>query len=296
MELTQANLMKPLLEAGVHFGHQTKHWNPKMNPYIYGVKNDIHIVNLQLTANAIMKTCEFLKKVVSEGGYIIFVGTKRQAQEIIKSEAQRCGMFYVDHRWLGGCLTNFKTVRKGVGRLEELEKMKENGIFDKLSKKEVSQLTKEMNKLRKNLEGIRNMEHLPQALLIVDSKKENIAVSEANRLGVPVVALVDTNCDPTKINYIIPGNDDAIKSIKLIVSILADVIKEGRDQFLVGKEKESALEGKRLEGEVAVSEEEIEVLLTKEDVRLEEEARAKEKLATRKTKPTKPTKPRSKKL
>jgi len=273
--------MKTLLEAGVHFGHQTKHWNPKMKKYIFGDKNGIYIINLQLTANAIIEAREFLKNIAAEGGYILFVGTKKQAQEIIKSETERCSMFYVDQRWLGGCLTNFKTVRKSIERLNELEKMKETGVFDKLSKKEVSQLTKEMYKLRKNLDGIRNMEHLPQALLIIDSKKEAIAVHEANKLSIPVVALVDTNCDPDKVDHIIPGNDDAMKSIKLIISVLTDAIKEGRDQFLTGKEKASDLvEGKPGE----TSEEEVEELITKEDEKLEEETKKEEKTISKKPK------------
>ena len=286
MALTQTNLMKLLLEAGVHFGHQARHWNPKMAPYIFGEKNRIYIINLQLTANAIIEACEFLKKVASEGGYVLLVGTKRQAQEIIKSEAQRCEMFYVEQRWLGGCLTNFQTVRKGVKRLNELEKMKEDGIFEKLSKKETSQLNKEILKLKKNLEGVRKMEHLPQVLVVIDSKREDIAIREANKLSIPIVALVDTNCDPDKVDYIIPGNDDAIKSIRLILSLLTDAVKEGRDQFLTGREKAEvqAVEEKTAE---AVSDEEVEELITKEDVKLEEETEKEgEKPVAKKTGPS----------
>ena len=278
--------MKLLLEAGVHFGHQARHWNPKMAPYIFGEKNRIYIINLQLTANAIIEACEFLKKVASEGGYVLLVGTKRQAQEIIKSEAQRCEMFYVEQRWLGGCLTNFQTVRKGVKRLNELEKMKEDGIFEKLSKKETSQLNKEILKLKKNLEGVRKMEHLPQVLVVIDSKREDIAIREANKLSIPIVALVDTNCDPDKVDYIIPGNDDAIKSIRLILSLLTDAVKEGRDQFLTGREKAEvqAVEEKTAE---AVSDEEVEELITKEDVKLEEETEKEgEKPVAKKTGPS----------
>ena len=289
MEVTQANLMKMLLEAGVHFGHQTRHWNPKMAPYIFGKKNSIYIINLQLTANAIIKTCEFLKKIAAEGGYVLFVGTKRQAQEIIKSEAERCGAFFVNQRWLGGCLTNFQTVRKGVKRFNELEKMKEEGIFDKLSKKEVSQLTKEMVKLKKNLEGVRNMERLPDVLLVIDSKKEAIAVHEANKLSIPVAALVDTNCDPETIDYIIPGNDDAIKSIKLIVSLVTDAVREGREQFLTGKKKEALAEASEEKATSAVSEEEVEELITKKDVKLEEETKKEERSIAKKPTTRKPT-------
>lgn len=287
MTLTQANLMKSLLEAGVHFGHQTRHWNPKMEPFIFGEKNGIYIINLQLTANAMIEACEFLKKVTSEGGYVLFVGTKKQAHEIIKSEAERCGAFYVTQRWLGGCMTNFQTVRKGVKRLKELEKMKEDGIFDKLSKKEVSQLTKEMFKLNKNLGGIRDMEHLPQALFVIDAKKEDIAIREANKLSIPVVALVDTNCDPDRIDYIIPGNDDAIKSIKFIASVITDTVREGRESFLTGLEKATAHEAEALPN-ASVSEAEVEKLITKEDVQLEEKTKKEQKIVTKpKAKPKK---------
>ena len=277
MTVTQASLMKGLLEAGVHFGHQTRHWNPKMAPYIFGEKNDIYVINLQLTANALIEACEFLKTTAAEGGYILFVGTKKQAHQIVKDEATRCGMFYVDQRWLGGCLTNFQTVRKSVKRYNDLERMKEDGTFKKLSKKEVSQLTKEMVKFRKNLEGIRNMDHLPQVVVVVDSKKEEIAVKEANKLGIPVVALLDTNCDPDRIDHIIPGNDDAIKSIKMIVTLLADSAKEGKDQFLTGREKETAEALKEAALDTSVKEEEVEELITKEDVKLEEETKKEER-------------------
>ena len=287
------NIMKSLLEAGVHFGHQTRHWNPKMDPYIFGEKNGIYIINLQLTANALAEACDFLKKTAAEGGYIIFVGTKRQAQEIIKTEAERCSMFWVNQRWLGGCLTNFQTIKKGVKRLNDLEKMKEDGLFDKLSKKEVSQLSKEMVKLRKNLGGVRKMERLPQAMVVIDSKVEDIAIKEANKLSIPVVALVDTNCDPDRIDYVIPGNDDAIKSVTFMTKILADAVKQGRDEFLVGLEKPAVLPEDLDKPEPGtVTEEEVEKLVVKEDVKLEE-AKKEEKIISKKPaiKPKKKRKP-----
>lgn len=285
MTVTKDSLIKSLLEAGVHFGHQTRHWNPKMAPYIFGEKNGIYIINLQITVNAVIEACEFLKSVAAEGGYVLFVGTKKQAHDIVKAEATRGDIFWVNQRWLGGCLTNFQTVRKSVKRYNKLEKMKEDGIFKKLSKKEVSQLTKEMVKFKKNLEGIRNMEHLPQALVVVDAKKEEIAICEANKLNIPVVALVDTNCNPDKIDYIIPGNDDAIKSIKLITSLLADSVKEGRDQFLTGKEKAAAAKETAEEAEKTTTDQEVEELITEEDVKLEEETKKEEKPIAKK-KPT----------
>jgi len=275
--------MKSLLEAGVHFGHQTRHWNPKMSPYIFGEKNGIYIINLQLTANALTEACDFLKKTASEGGYVLFVGTKKQAQEVIKTEAERCSMFWVNQRWLGGCLTNFQTIKKSVKRLNQLEKMKEDGLFDKLSKKEVSQLSKEMVKLRKNIGGVRKMERLPQAMVVIDSKAEDIAIKEANNLSIPVVALVDTNCDPDRIDYVVPGNDDAIKSVTFMTKVFADAVKEGRDEFLVGLEKPAVVpEDSDKPQPGAVSEEEVEKLITKEDVKLEEETKKEEKTIAKK--------------
>lgn len=284
----KANLMKTLLEAGVHFGHQTRRWNPKMAPYIFGEKNRIYIIDLQHTVNAIIEASNFLNSVAQEGGYILFVGTKKQAQEIIKNEASRCGMFYVDQRWLGGMLTNFQTIRKSVNRLQQLEKMKEDGTFDKLSKKEVSQLTKEIYKLKKNLDGVRNMDRLPKALFIIDSRKEDIAVREAKKLAIPVVALVDTNCDPDMIDYVIPGNDDAIKSIKLILSLMSDAIIEGKNKFLKRIEKEEMEMEERLAQEPKIDlteEEKIEKLIKEEDLKLEEEAKKKRLMAKRRKTP-----------
>ena len=295
MMLDKASMMKALLEAGVHFGHQTRRWNPKMKDYIFGQKNNIYIIDLQRTVGAIIKACEFLSKVAQEGGYILFVGTKRQAQDIIKNEALRCGMFYVDQRWLGGMLTNFQTVRKSVNRLQKLEGMKADGTFGKLSKKEVSQLTKEIYKLKKNLDGVRSMERLPKAVFVIDSRKEDISVREAKKLSIPVAALVDTNCDPDMVNYVIPGNDDAIKSIRLITSLVTDAISEGRQKFLSAIEKEETRMEESLAEEPKINldeEQKIERLIKEEDLKLEEATKAEEA----KTKEKKPAvKPKTKK-
>jgi len=223
--------IKQLLESGVHFGHQTRRWNPKMDKYIFGERNGIHIVNLEKTEDALAKACDFLQTVVSEGKYVLFVGTKKQARQAIVAEAMRCEMYYVQNRWLGGCLTNFETIKKSIKRLDELEKMQNEGLFDKLRKKEVSLLKKEMGKFIKNLEGIRQMKSLPGALFIVDIKKEETAVKEATRLKIPVVGLVDTNSNPDSIDYAIPGNDDAIKSIQLVCSAIANAIIAGREKI-----------------------------------------------------------------
>ena len=218
--------MSNLLEAGVHFGHQTKRWNPTMKEYIYSTRDDIYIMDLQKTVDALEKSYEVLKNIVSEGGKILFVGTKKQAQEVCREEAERTGMFYMTERWLGGTLTNFKTIKNRVYRLEQIENMEKDGTFEKLPKKEVVGLKKEYDKLNKNLCGIRNMEKLPQAVIIVDSTKEYNAIREANRLGIPVFGLIDTNCDPDNIDYIIPGNDDAVKSIKVILGVLNNAAAE----------------------------------------------------------------------
>lgn len=226
------NMMKQLLEAGVHFGHQTKRWNPKMSKYIFGEKNNIYIIDLQKTIECLTRACNFLREQAALGGEILFVGTKKQAQQIIKEEATRCNMYYVHERWLGGTLTNFQTIRKSVNRLVEIETMKNDGTFESLTKKEVAKLTKELNKLTNNLEGIRNMERLPKVVYIVDTKTEETAVREANRLKIPIVALLDTNCDPDNIDYPIPGNDDAIRSIRIITSMITEAILEGRRRFV----------------------------------------------------------------
>ncbi len=220
--------MKQLLEAGVHFGHQTRRWNPKMKPYIFTERNGIYIIDLQKTARKIDEAAEFLRSVSADNGTVLFVGTKSQAQESIEYEADRCGMFFVNQRWLGGTLTNFKTIRSRVARLNEIDKMEENGDFDLLPKKEVIALEHEREKLQKNLGGIRKMDRLPSAVFIVDPRKEHIAVKEARALHIPIVAIVDTNCDPDEVDYIIPGNDDAIRAVKLIAGKMADAVLEGR--------------------------------------------------------------------
>ena len=263
--MVESTLMKNLLEAGVHFGHETKRWNPKMKKYIFGDKNGIYIIDLAKTEKALVKACNFLKKIASEGGYILFVGTKKQAQEIIKQEAARSGMFYVNQRWLGGMLTNFQTIKKSLRRLEELERIKEDGTMAKLSKKEASKLNKEMYKLNKNLEGVRSMDKLPKAMFIIDAKKESIAVKEANILGIPVVALVDTNSNPDVITYVIPGNDDAIRSIKLVTGIVSDSIANGKQVFAAGEakaKKEAEEEAAEEAGEeITVIDEKVEELV-----------------------------------
>ena len=220
--------MKQLLEAGVHFGHQTRRWNPKMAPYIFTERNGIYIIDLQKTVRKVDEAYNFVRDLAMEGKSILFVGTKKQAQESIASEAQRCNMYYVNNRWLGGMLTNFRTIRTRIARLNEIDAMEQRGDFDVLPKKEVIQLLGEREKLEKNLGGIRNMKELPGALFVVDPRKEHIAVTEARILGIPIVGIVDTNCDPDEIDYVIPGNDDAIRAVKLIAGKLADAVLEGR--------------------------------------------------------------------
>ncbi|MDK2917419.1 MAG: small subunit ribosomal protein [Candidatus Petromonas sp.] len=220
--------MKQLLEAGVHFGHQTRRWNPKMAEYIFTERNGIYIIDLQKTVKKMEEAYDFVKSLAAEGKKILFVGTKKQAQESIEKEAKRCDMYYVNQRWLGGMLTNYKTIRKRIDRLVELETMEEDGTFDVLPKKEVIKLRHEKEKLEKFLNGIKTMEGLPDALFIVDPRKEKIAIKEAQILGIPIIAIVDTNCDPDEADYIIPGNDDAIRAVKLITSKIADAVIEGR--------------------------------------------------------------------
>lgn len=220
--------MKSLLEAGVHFGHQTRRWNPKMAEYIYTERNGIHIIDLQKTVRKVEDAYMFIRQVSMDGGTVLFVGTKKQAQDSVKEEAERCGMYYINNRWLGGTLTNFKTIEKRLARLEELNQMSTNGTFDVLPKKEVAKLKNEMDKLQKNLGGIVGMQKQPSCVFVVDPKKEHIAVLEAKRLGIPVAGIVDSNCDPDEVDYIIPGNDDAIRAVKLIVGKMADAIIEGR--------------------------------------------------------------------
>ena len=220
--------MKQLLEAGVHFGHQTRRWNPKMKEYIFTERNGIYIIDLQKTVKKIDEAYYFIRDLAMEGGTVLFVGTKKQAQESIEQEAKRCEMFYVNQRWLGGMLTNFKTIQSRINKLRKIEKMEADGDFDLLPKKEVIQLKAEQEKLEKNLGGIKEMKKLPSAMFVVDPRKEHIAILEAKALGIPVVAIVDTNCDPDEADYPIPGNDDAIRAVKLIASKIADAVLEGR--------------------------------------------------------------------
>ena len=234
--------MKQLLEAGVHFGHQTRRWNPKMAPYIFTERNGIYIIDLQKTVKKLEEAYNFVRDLSAEGKSVLFVGTKKQAQESIREEATRAGAFYVNARWLGGMLTNFVTIRTRVQRLAQLRKMEEDGTFDLLPKKEVSKLQLEIEKLEKFLGGIQNMDRLPGALFVVDPRKERIAVSEARKLGIPVVAIVDTNCDPDEIDYVIPGNDDAIRAVKLISATMADAIIEGRQGQMGAAEAEAKAE------------------------------------------------------
>jgi small subunit ribosomal protein S2 len=221
--------MKDLLEAGVHFGHQTKRWNPKMKEYIFGERNGIYIIDLGKTVKLFRDAEEFVSRLAAEGRTILFVGTKRQAQDVIAEEAQRCGMFFVNERWLGGLLTNFSTIQRSLGRLRDLEAMATDGRFDTLSKKEIARNEKERRKLAKNLEGIRGMSRLPDAVFVVDTKKEKIAVDEARKLKIPVIGIVDTNCDPDEVDLVIPGNDDALRAIRLFASRIADAVTAGRD-------------------------------------------------------------------
>ena len=220
--------MKQLLEAGVHFGHQTRRWNPKMAKYIFTERNGIYIIDLQKTVKKVEEAYNFMKEIAETGKPVLFVGTKKQAQEAIKEEAERCGMFYVNERWLGGMLTNYKTIQTRIKKLRELEKMEEEGVFEVLPKKEVIKLRALKEKLEKNLNGIKEMHELPGAIFVVDPRKENIAIQEATRLGIPVVGIVDTNCDPDELDYAIPGNDDAIRAVKLITGAMATAIIEGR--------------------------------------------------------------------
>ncbi len=220
--------MQELLEAGVHFGHQTKRWNPKMKEYIFGERNGIYIIDLGKTVKLFRQAEEYLTNLAAEGRTVLFVGTKRQAQDVIAEEAQRCGMYYVNQRWLGGLLTNFTTIQRSLGRLRDLEAMATDGRYDTLSKKEIARAEKEKRKLQRNLDGIRTMGRLPDALFVVDTKKEKIAVDEARKLKIPVVGIVDTNCDPDEVDYVIPGNDDALRAIRLFASRIADAILRGR--------------------------------------------------------------------
>ena len=252
--------LKQLLEAGVHFGHQTRRWDPRMAEYIYQARNGIHIIDLQKTSKKLDEAYEFVKEASAEGKNILFVGTKKQAQECIKESAEKCGMFYVNQRWLGGTLTNFLTIRKRIDRLTELENMANDGTFEVLPKKEVVLLNKEIAKLEKNLGGIKEMTRLPDVLFVVDPKKEHIAILEARKLNIPIVGLVDTNCDPNDVDYVIPGNDDAIRAVKLISDTMASAVIEGR-------------QGESLDGEVQpeVQEDDSEEVKSMEEIAEEAE-------------------------
>ena len=230
--------MKELLEAGVHFGHQTKRWNPKMKKYIFGSRNGIYIIDLQKTLKKFREAAQFIVDEAQRGGRVLFVGTKRQAQESIESEADRCSMYYVNNRWLGGTLTNFKTIRKSVEKLQKFEAMATDGSYDVLTKKEILNVEKQKEKLNKVLSGVKNMTRLPDVLFVVDPNRERIAVAEANTLGIPVVAIVDTNCDPENVDYVIPGNDDAIRAVKLFTSRMADSVLEGAQMRAAAAEEE----------------------------------------------------------
>lgn len=292
-----SELIKQLLEAGVHFGHKTSRWNPKMKKFIFGERSGIYIIDLEKTEECINSTCDFLLDITSKGESVLFVGTKKQAQEVVQQEAMRCGMYYVTERWLGGLLTNFSTIKKSINRLKEIEAMRQDGTFTKLTKKEIAHLEKEVAKLKKNFAGIVSMEHLPKAVFIVDTKKEETAVCEANRLSIPIVALIDTNSDPDLVTFPIPGNDDATKSIRLITSLMADTILDGRKKFLSYLSQEGATIKEEEKGEpLVLPEEEIKIKEIEEIVETqhppEEETRPtkkgrpkealKEKLKTRK--------------
>jgi small subunit ribosomal protein S2 len=238
--------MKQLLEAGVHFGHQTRRWNPKMAEYIYTERNGIYIIDLQKSVGKVDEAYKAVADIAAAGGTILFVGTKKQAQDAVKAEAERCGMFYVNERWLGGMLTNFKTIQSRIAKLKEIETMSEDGTFDVLPKKEVIELKKEWDKLEKNLGGIKDMKKLPDAIFVVDPKKERICVQEAHALGIPLIGIADTNCDPEELDYVIPGNDDAIRAVKLIVSKMADAVIEANQ----GEEAVAAAEADVEEAEV----------------------------------------------
>lgn len=243
--MATTDLVKQLIDAGIHFGHRVGRWNPKMKPYIFGKRNLIHIINVKETLRGILAARKFLTQVVSSGKDVVFVGTKRQAQKAVEQTAQKCGMHYVSNRWLGGMLTNFKTVKQGIEKLKKIEKMKEDGTYELLTKKEVAKYENERKRLEKNLSGVKNMNSIPGAIFIIDPKKESIAIAEAKKLYIPIVSLVDTNCDPDDIDYVIPGNDDAIRSIKLLTSKISEAVAEGKS--ILNKTAEDAAEKKAIE-------------------------------------------------
>jgi len=252
--------MKQLLEAGVHFGHQTRRWDPRMAEYIFQARNGIHIIDLQKTSKKLDEAYEFMKEQAEEGKTVLFIGTKKQAQDCVKEAAEKTGMYYVNQRWLGGTLTNFKTIRKRIERLTQLEQMEQDGTFDVLPKKEVVLLRKEMDKLNKNLGGIKEMTEIPGVMFVVDPKKEHIAIQEARKLNIPVVGLVDTNCDPNDVDYVIPGNDDAIRAVKLITDVMANAIIEGKqgESFETVEEQDVSEEAESMEQVVSENEEKVE--------------------------------------
>lgn len=252
--MSQVILMKNLLEAGVHFGHQTRRWNPKMSKFIFTERNGIYIIDLQKTVKQIEQAYDFVREIVADGGRVLFVGTKKQAQEAVETEAKRSGQFYVSHRWLGGMLTNYKTIRKRIERLKKLELMEEDGTFQRLPKKEVIKLRREAEKLEKFLGGIKEMDKLPNVLFVIDPKNEKIAVNEAKILGIPVIGVVDTNCDPDEVDIAIPGNDDAIRAVKLLTGTIANAIVEAKQGEQVETEEEAIVEEAVVEAE-EVSEE-----------------------------------------
>ena len=275
--------MNYLLEAGVHFGHQRRRWNPKMKEYIYTTRDDIYIIDLQKTVKKLEEAYEAMKEIAQNGGTVLFVGTKKQAQEAAEESATRTNMYFVNERWLGGTLTNFKTIRSRIRRMEEIEKMEQEGIFEMLPKKEVIQIKKEYDKLNKNLRGIREMKKMPQALVIVDPRKEEIAIKEARILGIPVFGIVDTNCDPDMVDYVIPGNDDAVRAVKLLIGVLTNAIAEvnGNEVIdFVSEEDKAKAEKKANKKEVSEEKEEVKEVATeaKEEVKAVEESKEEVKL------------------
>lgn len=271
--------MKELLEAGVHFGHQTRRWNPKMKPYIFGARNGIHIIDLQKTVRLFKTTYEFIVRTVSEGYPVLFVGTKKQGHDSIVEESERCGMFFIVNRWLGGTLTNFQTIKKSIKRLKDIERMKEDGSINRYTKKEILKMEKELFKLERNLGGIKNMDELPGAIFVVDPRREKIAVKEGRKLGIPVIAIADSNCDPDEIDFILPGNDDAIRAIRLFCAKIADACIEGHSlaEERLRAEAELLKEQEITEAEVIVSDEreeggpEVIILPKKEETAVEVE-------------------------
>lgn len=288
--------MKQLLEAGVHFGHQTRKWNPKMKKYIFTARNDIHIINLEQTSEQVDKAYTFVRDVVASGKKVLFVGTKKQAQEAVKEEAERCGMFFINSRWLGGCLTNFKTIKSRIERLNKLNQMEKVGEFDLLPKKEVALLLTEREKLEKNLGGIKEMRELPGAVVVVDPNCEHICVNECRVLGIPMVGLVDTNGNPDGIDYVIPGNDDAIRSVKLIIAALADAVIEAKEGVSMQKEESSEDEDIDLEKALAETKPNLEIAEAGEEKQNKKGKRkpAKKKVETKKEEKTEEVKTETK--